>query len=74
MPEKQPQKNSKKKIAYNNAWTNSHYDRINICIPMGGKARIKAAAEKAGQSVNAYSWQAIQERLSRESSAGTPEQ
>ena len=30
---------------------------------MGGKAEIKAAADRAGQSVNAYILQAVQQRM-----------
>lgn len=42
------------------------YDRINTITPKGGKDRIKAAADAAGQSVNAYILQAIAERMQRE--------
>lgn len=41
------------KVAYNNAFNAKAYDRINLTIPKGQKERIKAAAEKNGESVNA---------------------
>lgn len=61
-------KNSPKKIATNNAWTNAHYDRINLAIPKGQKEVIQAAAAASGEkSVNAWIGKAIEARLS-----GTP--
>lgn len=40
------------KIKYNNAFNAKAYDRINLTIPKGEKERIKAAADKNGESVN----------------------
>ena len=37
---------------------------------MGGKAEIKAAADRAGQSVNAYILQAVQQRMAAEGKRG----
>ena len=36
---------------------------------MGGKAEIKAAADRAGQSVNAYILQAVQQRMTADGSS-----
>lgn len=53
-------------IKYNNEYNSKAYDRINLTIAKGEKDLIKAAASQAGQSVNAYIAQAIEERMSRE--------
>lgn len=48
-------KNSEKKIASNNKWTNANYDRINLAIPKGGKEAIRAEAERHGyKSINSF--------------------
>lgn len=60
-------KNSQARIAANKRYSDKAYDRINIAIPKGRKKIIRQAAERAGQSVNAYVQQAIQERMQRES-------
>lgn len=39
------------------------YDRLYIVVPKGDKDKIKAAAEAAGQSVNAYILEAVQQRM-----------
>jgi uncharacterized protein (DUF1778 family) len=41
------------------------YDRINFAVPKGVKDEIKAAADAAGQSVNAYILDAVRERMQR---------
>ena len=41
------------------------YDRIEITVPKGDKDKIKAAAEQAGESVNAFINTAIQERMQK---------
>ena len=57
-------KNSPKKIATNNAWTNAHYDRVNLALPKGQKERIQAAASASGEkSVNSWISKAIEARL-----------
>jgi len=43
------------------------YDRINITVPKGRKEALQTHAEVAGQSLNAYVVQAIDERVERES-------
>lgn len=60
-------KNSEKRIATNNRWTNAHYDRINIAVPKGRKDEIKALADTRGQSVNAYIISAVDEKMERDS-------
>ena len=42
------------KIAYNNRFIANSYDRINLIVPKGNKDRIKAHAEKNGESINRY--------------------
>ncbi len=59
-------KNSEKRIATNNRWTNAHYDRINIAVPKGRKDEIKALADTRGQSVNAYIISALDEKVERD--------
>lgn len=42
------------KIAYNNRFIAQTYDRINLTVPKGNKDRIKAHADKNGESINGY--------------------
>lgn len=42
------------KVAYNNSFIAQAYDRINLTVPKGKKAEIRAHAEAQGESVNAY--------------------
>lgn len=49
-----------------NKYINKAYDRINLTVPKGEKEKIAQAAADAGQSVNAYIGQAINERMERE--------
>lgn len=53
-------------IKYNNKYNSKAYDRINFTLPKGEKEVVRAAAEKAGQSVNAYIAQALAERMARD--------
>ena len=59
-------KNSKARIEANKRYNDKAYDRIAVVVPKGRKKIIKQAAEKAGQSVNAYVQQAINERLEKD--------
>lgn len=52
----------------NNKWNAKAYDRINLTVPKGKKETISNAAKDAGQSVNAYINQAIDERMQKDSS------
>lgn len=49
-----------------NKYNSKTYDRINYVVVKGEKEQIKAAADGAGQSVNAYITQAVRERMERE--------
>lgn len=40
-------------IRYNNDFNKRTYDRINLIVPKGEKERIKVAAERSNESVNA---------------------
>ena len=44
------------------------YDRINIAVRKGIKDEIQAAADNAGESVNAYITKAVIERMERDKS------
>lgn len=52
-------------IAYQNEYNKKNYDRIEIKVPKGKKAVIKEAAKEAGQSVNEFINQAIDERMGK---------
>lgn len=68
--EKKQNKNSDRKIQQNNAWTNAHFDRVNLAMPKGQKARVQAAAKAAGLSTNAYAVQAIFAQVERDEKKG----
>ena len=53
-------------IAYQYEFNKRNYDRIEIKVPKGRKAVIKAAATAAGQSVNEFIAKAIDERMERD--------
>ena len=53
-------------IAYQNEFNKRNYDRIEIKVPKGRKAVIKAAATAAGQSVNEFIAKSIDERMEKE--------
>ena len=53
-------------VAYRNSWIAEKLDRINLTTPKGKKEVIKAAADAAGESVNAYINKAVDERMERE--------
>ena len=65
-------KNSEKRIATNNRWTNAHYDRINIAVPKGRKDEIKARAQSQGKSINGFINEAIDEKMERDNAASGP--
>lgn len=52
-------------IAYQNEYNKMNYDRIEVKVPKGKKAVIKEAAQAAGQSVNEFINQAIDERMGK---------
>lgn len=47
-------------------YNKNHYDRIEIKGQKGAREMLNLAAESAGQSVNLYVWQAINERMQRD--------
>ena len=53
-------------IKYNNEFNKRAYDRINLTVPKGQKEEIQAAAQAANESVNAYIYAAIVQRMERE--------
>lgn len=53
------------KIAYNNEFNKTHYDRVAVMLPAGMKDELKAAADAAGMSVNKYILTAIKEYKSK---------
>ncbi len=59
-------KEKKDTIKYNNEFNKKAYDRINLTIPKGQKEAIQAAAQAANESVNAYIYAAIMQRIERE--------
>ena len=66
-----PQKKiTESKKASNKKWNdenmNTRYDHKHLVLPAGYNDRIKAAAEKAGESVNEYMKKAIEKRLEDE--------
>ena len=54
------------KIAYNNDFISKAYDRINLTVPKGDKALIKAYAEANGESVNSYINRLISEDMKKD--------
>ena len=55
-----------KDTAYKNDFARAAYDRISVIIPKGGREQIKAAADSAGQSINAYILDAVRQRMERD--------
>jgi len=51
-----------------NKYMSKNYDRINVTMPKGKKAKIKAHAESHGESVNGFVNRAIDETMEREKS------
>lgn len=49
-----------------NDWIAKAYDRINLTVPKGQKEVIQAAANAQGESVNAYIYAAIVQRMKQE--------
>ena len=58
---------AKRKAEWQNKYIEKTYDRINLLVPKGEKEIVKAAADRAGQSVNAYILEAVQQRMESES-------
>jgi uncharacterized protein (DUF1778 family) len=62
-------KDKAQKTAAQNKYISKAYDRINLLVPKGGKEQIQAAADAAGQSVNAYILEAVQQRMTADGSS-----
>ena len=58
--------NSKARIEANNRYNAKAYDRINIAIKKGSKAKIQAHGESKGESFNGFIKRAIKETISRD--------
>ena len=58
----------KTSAASKNKWIANTYDRINLTVPKGQKEVIQIAAQAANESVNAYIYAAIMQRMEREQS------
>ncbi len=55
------------KVKYKNEFIAKAYDRINLTVPKGKKAEIKAFAEKKEMSVNSFICDAIEKAMSQSS-------
>lgn len=55
---------------YKTDFRRDRYDQIAVTVPKGEKKKIKAAAEKAGQSVNSYVVDAVYKRMEKEKNNG----
>lgn len=58
--------NSKARIEANNRYNAKAYDRINIAVKKGSKAKIQAHAKSKGESLNGFIKRAIKETISRD--------
>ncbi len=63
MPMSEAKKNANKK--WNDANLKTKYDRIQLVVAKGQKEKIKAAADKNGETVNGFIWRLIKAELDR---------
>ncbi len=56
----------KTSAAVKNKYAAKVYDRLQIIVKKGKKAEIQAAAEKQGESLNAYVTEAVRRRMESE--------
>lgn len=56
----------------NNRWNAKAYDRVNLTMPQGRKAEIKAHAEARGESTNGFINRSISETIERDISGIAP--
>ena len=47
-------------------YVKNNYDRLELSVPKGEKVTIQPAAKQAGQSVNAYIYEAVCARMQQE--------
>lgn len=59
-------KTSKAKIDANRRYSEKAYDRFYPFAPKGRKAEVQAAADAAGESLNEYIMNAVDQRMKRE--------
>ena len=57
-------------IKYNNDFNKKTYDRINLTLPKGYKARLQELAAHHGQSVNGYLKTLIDEAMEKDAAGG----
>ena len=57
------------KRAANNKWDAANMATLGTKLKREDADRVRAAAADAGQSVNAYIWQAIRERMERDNNS-----
>lgn len=57
------------RAAANKRYEAQTIERISVFVPRGKKGRIKAAADRAGESVNSYINNAVDERMRKEDEA-----
>lgn len=55
-------------IKYIDEYNKQNYDKVQFRVPKGQKERIKAAADKAGKSLNAFINDAIEAAISEQES------
>lgn len=48
-----------------NKYSAANYERVAFFVPIGERAKIKAAAAAAGKSMNAYIYEALAEKMRR---------
>ena len=66
MPEESKISKAQQKAVYK--YVKNNYDRLELTVPKGQKDIIKAAAENAGESLNTYVRNAINQRMERDAS------
>ena len=63
MSDEEKKKVSKAQQKAVHKYVKNNYDRMELTVPKGRKAEIKAAADALGESVNAYVNEAITRRM-----------
>lgn len=51
-------------------YVKNNYDRLELSVPKGEKEEIQQAAKQAGQSVNAYVYEAVKRRMEQDQTPG----
>lgn len=65
-----PQKYTEARKEGNRKWDAANLDRISIAVPKGKKDDIKAAAAEAGESMNQFIINAVDQRMERDKQEG----